>query len=245
MIVLFTDFGVTGPYVGQLKTVLARRAPGTPVVDLIHDAPMFAPRSAAYLLAALTAELARDCIVLGVVDPEVGDERRRPVVVQSDRRFFVGPDNGLFVPAARLGRAARWWEIAWRPDRLSATFHGRDLFAPVAAMLAQEQAPPGNPIAASGVVGADWPEDLAEIIYIDAYGNAMTGLRACTLPDDAVLRVADREVQRRTKFADVARGAPFWYQNSIGLAEIAVNQGHAGTTLALSIGDKVSAIGFA
>ena len=129
MIFLFTDFGIVGPYVGQMKAVLARRAPQATVIDLMHDAPAYGPKFAAYLLAALAGELPSDAIVLGVVDPGVGDAQRRPVVLEAAGRRFVGPDNGLFAVAALRAEDPRWWEITWRPEHLSNTFHGRDLFA--------------------------------------------------------------------------------------------------------------------
>ena len=128
MIVLFTDFGLSGPYTGQVKSVLYRAAPGVPVVDLFADAPAFRPRAAAYLLAAYVDEFPPGTVFLCVVDPGVGTEQRQPVVVEAGRRWFVGPDNGLFnVVVKRAGSATRW-PVAWRPRRLSNTFHGRDLF---------------------------------------------------------------------------------------------------------------------
>lgn len=92
---LFTDFGLAGPYVGQMKGRLLTLAPATAVIDLMHDAPAFDPRSAAYLLAALVPEWPADMVVMAVVDPGVGGARR-PLVAEIDGRWFVGPDNGLF-----------------------------------------------------------------------------------------------------------------------------------------------------
>ena len=102
MIVLFTDFGLSGPYVGQMKAVLHREAPGVAVVDLFADAPAFDPRRSAYLLAAYATEFPPPTVVLAVVDPGVGGERR-PVVVEADGRRFVGSDNGLFELVWRRG----------------------------------------------------------------------------------------------------------------------------------------------
>ncbi|MGE3932477.1 MAG: S-adenosyl-l-methionine hydroxide adenosyltransferase family protein [Rhodospirillaceae bacterium] len=237
MIVLFTDFGLAGPYVGQMRAVLAASAPGVPVIDLMHDAPAFRPRPAAYLLAALSDALPADAVVVGVVDPGVGGDRP-PVVVEADGRRFVGPGNGLFEVVARRAAAARGFRIGWRPAALSPSFHGRDLFAPVAALLAT-----GRPVAlepADGLGRPDWPDDLAEVVYVDGYGNAMTGLRAATLPADAVLAVAGRRLARQRTFGDAAPGAPFWYANSCGLAEIAVNRGRADHALGIAVGTPVA-----
>ncbi len=238
MIVVFTDFGWTGPYVGQMKAVLAALAPGAPVIDLMHDAPMFAPRPAAYLLAALAERLPAGAVVLGVVDPGVGT-RRHPVVVQAGGRRYVGPDNGLFSQVARRAGPAAAWRIDWRPPALSATFHGRDLFAPVAAMLATGAAPPGPPLAPDSVDRPDWPDELPEVVYVDHYGNAMTGLRATALGAGAALAVQGRVMPRARTFGDVPPGTPFWYENSIGLAEIAVAQGSAASALGLAVGAPV------
>ena len=242
MIYLFSDFGGKGPYVGQMAAALAAVAPGHPVIDLMQDAPMFEPRAAAYLLAALAEHLPAGGVVLGVVDPGVGRTDRRPVVMRAAGRWYVGPDNGLLAVVARHDGASEWWEITWRPERMSSTFHGRDLFAPVAAMLARGDAVPGARFDSSEAVGIDWPDDLGEVVYIDHYGNAMTGVRAFTLPADAELKVADIGIARAHTFADVAAGTVMWYENSCGLVEIAVNQGSAAHILRLHVGTHVLAL---
>ncbi len=239
MIALFTDFGLAGPYTGQMKAVLHRDAPGVPVVDLFADAPTGDPKASAYLLAAYAAWFPLGTVFLCVVDPGVGGERP-PVVVEADGRAFVGPGNGLFELVERRAKATRCDEIAWRPDSLSASFHGRDLFAPIAAMLARGAAPPPRPIDARRVRRPDWPDDLAEIVYVDGYGNAMTGLRAARLPQGATLVVAGRPLDRARTFSDRPPGEAFWYENSNGLAEIAVNRGRADRALGLAVGTPVA-----
>jgi S-adenosylmethionine hydrolase len=136
----------------------------------------------------------------------------------------------------------RSWDIDWKPERLSASFHGRDLFAPVAAMLARGEPPPGRPHEDGADRRADWPDDLGEIVYVDHFGNAMTGLRAVMLPPDARLAAAGRVLARARTFSDRPPGAAFWYENSNGLAEIAVNQGRADRDLGLSIGVPVEIV---
>ncbi|MGH6959609.1 MAG: SAM hydrolase/SAM-dependent halogenase family protein, partial [Dongiaceae bacterium] len=215
MIVLFTDFGLAGPYTGQVKAVLQRDAPGVPIVDLFADAPAGNPRAAAYLLAAYGAWFEAGATFLCVVDPGVGGVRA-PVILEADNRFYVGPGNGLFEIVRRRARQTRILEITWQPPALSATFHGRDLFAPVAARLARGEPPPGEARDLSWSRQAAWPDDLAEIVYIDHYGNAMTGLRAAALGDDARLAIADRLLERARTFADRPPGDAFWYENSNG-----------------------------
>jgi len=240
MILLFTDFGLAGPYHGQMKVVLAGDAPGVPVIDLIADAPCFDPRAAAYLLAALASPPAYPpaTVFLCVVDPGVGGARAA-LAMQADGCWYVGPDNGLLEIVRRRAAAARMWEITWRPARLSASFHGRDLFAPVAAGVATGKPVPGEPQPAGAARRPDWPDDLAEVVYIDHFGNAMTGLRAATLPADAVLQSAGRRFARANVFSDVPAGAALWYENANGLAEIAVNQGRA-DALGLEVGTAIT-----
>jgi len=235
MIVLFTDFGGRGPYLGQMRAVLARRAPEVPAVDLLSDAPAFDAKASAYLLAAYAAAFDKGDVFICVVDPGVGG-RRAPLVLEADGRWFVGPDNGLLTVAARRAAAAQAWEITWRPRRLSASFHGRDLFAPVAAELARGTLLASRPRA---VPVEDWPEDLAEIVYVDGYGNAITGVRAAVLGRDDVLRAGQRRIARARTFGDVAPGAAFWYENANGLAEIAVNRGRADQALGLGVGSEI------
>ncbi len=242
MIVMFTDFGFVGPYVGQMKAVLAAAAPAVPVIDLMHDAPVFRHKASAYLLAALLAPLPENAVMLGVVDPGVGSRGRRPVVVRAGGHWFVGPDNGLFAVAARHAGASEWWEITWRPARLSNTFHGRDLFAPVAATLATGGTPPGRQFDSREAVGMDWLADLGEVIYLDRYGNAMTGIRAATLPPDSILKIADASVRQARTFSDVGLGEPIWYENSCGLVEVAMNRADAAAVMGLRIGAPVLAI---
>jgi S-adenosylmethionine hydrolase len=222
-----------------MEAVLRATAPGLPLVELMRDAPAFDPRAAAYLLAAYAEAFPREAVFLCVVDPGVGSERAA-LVVEAKGRRFVGPDNGLLAIAGRRDPAARAWHIAWRPERLSASFHGRDLFAPVAAMLAAGKPPALDACALDGLVGADWPSDLAEVVYLDPYGNAVTGLRAAGLSADTVLGAAGRGFRRAVTFSDVAIGEAFWYENANGLAEIAVNQGSAGRQFGIEIGSPIT-----
>jgi len=123
---------------------------------------------------------------------------------------------------------------------LSASFHGRDLFAPVAAAIARG-APPAGPVLDPGtVVGRDWPDDLARIAYIDRFGNAATGFRAGVLARDAEIEAGGRRLVFARTFADAAPGAVFWYENANGLVEIAANQASAAAMLGLGLGDSVA-----
>jgi len=239
MILMFTDFGRGGPYLGQMRLSIERHAPGVPVVDLMSNLAPLNPRAAAYLLASLSHEIPPGSILLGVVDPGVGTESREPVVMRAADRWYVGPGNGLFSVVAQQFPPSQVWQISWRPSRLSDSFHGRDLFAPVAAMLARGDEVPGEPVDAAAVGPQDWPDDLAEIIFLDEFGNAMTGLRAGIVDPGQRLQVGGHTVSLARTFGEVAPGEGFWYANSCGLVEIAVNRGNAGEQLGLRVGDEV------
>ncbi len=238
MIILFTDFGLEGPYIGQVQAVLAREAPGAPVINLSADAPVHNPKASAYLLAAYCTEFPPDTVFFCVIDPGVGSAERRPMVVHADGRWFVGPDNGLFNVVGARATHSKAWAIDWRPERLSATFHGRDLFAPVVASIATGQ-PLLGPEVHSWVRGG-WPADLWEVVYIDHFGNAMTGVRANTLEPDTVLQTGGLRIKRASTFSEVPKGEPFWYENANGLAEIAVNQGRAADWAEIRPGQPVT-----
>jgi hypothetical protein len=236
MIALFTDFGLAGPYVGQVKAVLHQAAPDVPVIDLFADAPAARPKPAAYLLAAYATWFPSGTVVLAVVDPGVGGARAA-AIVEAGGRSYVGPDNGLFELVVRRAGAVRCREVLWRPPKLSASFHGRDLFAPVAAQLAIGRLPESRPTRL--LRQPDWPDDLPEIVYIDHYGNAMTGLRAEMMPPGARLSAGGEMLSRARTFSEAPEGTPFWYENGNGLAEIAVNGGRAADALGLGIGSAV------
>ena len=239
-IVLFTDFGLEGPYVGQVKAVLAAKAPGSVVIDLFADAPAYDAQAAAYLLAAYSRGFADGTVFLCVVDPGVGDRARPPIVVRADRHWFVGPDNGLFNIVGARARSLDLWEITWTPEHMSASFHGRDLFAPVAAHIAAGGDPPGDMRDPAPRLGADWPDDLEKVIYIDHFGNAITGVRAAKLGAGDDLVVDDHTLARARTFSEVPENAAMWYENANGLAEIAVNCGRADTELNLVVGSEVA-----
>jgi len=242
MIVVFSDFGVAGPYTGQVNAVLQSAAPMVPVIHLFADAPAGQPKPSAYLLAAYGAWFPAGTVLLCVVDPGVGSARRG-LIVEAEGRFYIGPDNGLFELVLRRATNPNTWEITWRPAMLSASFHGRDLFAPVAARLARGDLPATVGLPALPSAHADWPDDLPEIVYIDHYGNAISGLRGDCVGEKARLAAGNADsIPHAPTFSAAAEGAPFWYVNSNGLVEIAVNRGRAAERLGLAIGSPVSVV---
>jgi S-adenosylmethionine hydrolase len=238
-IALVTDFGAAGPYVGQMKLRLGELAPTIPVMDLVSDLPPFRPDLAAYLLPALVRDTPAGTLYLCVVDPGVGGERLA-LSLWAGGNCFVGPDNGLLAIVARRAADSSLRRVDWRPPHLSESFHGRDLFAPVAAMLARGEDPGSGEIDPGAMTGIDWPDDLPHIVYADGYGNLMTGIRACQARRDALVHAGERALGFARTFCEVQPGTAFWYENALGLVELAVNQGRADRLLGLAPGDPVS-----
>ena len=234
----FTDFGPGGPYTGQMHAVLSAEAPGLPVIELLSLAPAFSPKPAAYLLASLAEFMPGDTAFVAVVDPGVGGDRG-VLALHTHRHWFIGPDNGLLALAARRAGQATLWRVDWRPPHLSDSFHGRDLFAPLAARIARGALPLAKRVDRQAMQGADWPDDLAQVIYIDPYGNAFTGLRADQVARDRLISVTGRRMRFARTFSAVDPGQAFWYANSNGLVELAVNGGNAAQVLGLGLGEPV------
>ncbi len=237
-IVLVTDFGAD-LYVGQVVARLNDGVPELPIIDLVHDLPPFRPDLAAYLLPALVRDMPRGTLYLCVVDPGVGSNRRG-LVLEAGGDLFVGPDNGLLSRVARRspGARARW--VDWQPPDQSPSFQGRDWFARVAVALCRGEPPALRQIAIGRLSGADWPDALPTVIYVDTYGNLMCGLQAACFPVDARIQVAERSLRRVRTFCEALPGEPFWYENALGLVELAVNQGRADRVLGLAPGDLVT-----
>lgn len=241
---LITDFGTEDPYIGQVKGVISQLCGNINLIDLFHGAPKYNVKALAYLLPSLVQIFPSGTVFLCVVDPGVGSERPA-YVFEADGRWFVGPGNGIFeLLARRSKKQSRWWEIVWRPPQLSASFHGRDLFAPIASFIAMG----GNPEdqgrckrkKATKLHYADWPDDLAEIIYIDTFSNAITGYRWEFIEESWKIVIGGRYLERVRTFSDLPSGTPFFYKNSMGLLEIAMNQGRAAEFLELFVGSSIT-----
>jgi S-adenosylmethionine hydrolase len=236
VIVLLTDFGVRDPYVGQIKARLAEHAPAQPVIDLLHEVPDYNAHAGAHLLAAFAAGFPSGSVFLAVVDPGVGTPRDA-VVAMAGGRWFVGPDNGLLSVVSARHPDTRLWRITWQPEGLSSTFHGRDLFALIAADIARGEFP-ADKVSPVAQLNVEFDAgDLARVIFVDHYGNAWTGVRS--VPQDARVSAAGRLFKHSESFGFAGKGEGFWFNNSIGLLELAVNRGSAAATFELKVGDPV------
>lgn len=235
MISLFTDFSAADIYVGQVKMVLGEFAPEVVINDLFNDAPNFKIEPSAHLLASLSVRFPPGTVFLCVVDPGVGSSRDA-VVVLVDTLWFVGPDNGLLSVIAARHSNVKFWRVTWLPEYISHSFHGRDLLAPIAAWIAKGEFPTDKLESVAGLTTNLAAGDLSAIIYIDHYGNALTGIRAEGVNVDRQIAINGFSIGYARIFSDVDFGQPFWYENSIGLIEIAVNCGNAAEKLGLQVG---------
>ncbi|MEX0885248.1 MAG: SAM-dependent chlorinase/fluorinase [Phycisphaeraceae bacterium] len=246
MIALLTDFGLRDTYVGQMKAVIAGLAPGVAVVDLTHAvAPQNVAAGALALDVALPA-CPRGTVVLAVVDPGVGTGRRG-VAIRSDAGdlTFVGPDNGLFTLALRRAGTCRAVELTNRAyyrtggEGMSPTFHGRDIFAPVAAHLATGVALDALGPAVDDLVELPLPEPARiapgelelHVLDVDRFGNLITDLTAEALAAAGGAIAIDLAGCRITRlartYADVSEGEPVAYVGSSGRLEVALRNGSA------------------
>jgi len=242
MIILFTDFGAHDIYVPQVKAALLEHLrAGMDIVDLLHSVSNFHIRAGAHLLAALQDRFPTGTVFLAVVDPAVGTDRDA-VILHADGKWYVGPDNGLLSVVAARAAEMQTWRIIWRPKMLSDSFHGRDLFAPVAAWIANGALPVDKIEEIAALPVRLGPDDLSEVIHIDHYGNALTGVRAHNVPQSAMIVVRERRLPYARVFAEALAGSAFWYANSVGLVELAANRASVVQLLGIDVGDPITVI---
>ncbi len=238
MIVLFTDFGTSDPYVGQMKARIHEYAPSQQVVDLLHETPDYNAHAGAHLIAAFAPNFPPGTVFICVVDPGVGTGRES-VVVTAGGRWFVGPDNGLLSIVAARNADSKVWRIKWQPEVLSTSFHGRDIFAVIAAEIAKGDFP-ANKLEAKAKLHVEFDAgDLARVIYIDHFGNAWTGQRASSIPAGSRVVAKGGEFSNAETFGSVGKGEGFWFANSVGLLELAINRGNVADKLGLKVGDTI------
>jgi len=244
LITLLSDFGSRSPYPAAMKAVLVAYGQQL-LVDISHDIPRHDVRAGAYLLSTIVPFVPAGTVHLAVVDPGVGTARRA-LIITSGGQFFVGPDNGLLLPAARKIGAPRAQVIT--DERLlrgarGSTFHGRDLFAPAAGLLAQ-----GTPAEALGspapqIVDLDLGRGrlvrgalAGEVVYVDAFGNLITNIDAALLPPvgrRVVVRAGPRVITATVSrtYGDRPRGHLVVVPGSDGSIEIAIREGNAAARL--------------
>jgi hypothetical protein len=225
MIVMMTDFGINDPYQAQMESVLVQQAPEASIISLFASLPDWDIQLSAYLIPAYIDEFPAGTVFLCVVDPGVGTIQRQPVVIEADGQWFVGPDNGLFNVIRQRAKHFKQYQLNVPDDKVSRSFHGRDLFAPVAAAIARGEPVRGNEHPEAQGLQPEWPDELLKVVYCDHYGNAITGLRGRDIDPNCCFRIKGQVISHADVFAEVKPGEAFWYVNSNGLVEFSINQG--------------------
>jgi len=245
IITLTTDFGTRDYYVAAMKAVLVRDCPQSRLIDVTHEVPRHD-----ILCGSITLERAIDgflpgTVHLAVVDPGVGTDRR-VLVTELNRQTIVCPDNGLITWAWRRLGPGNAYELTWRPRTSSNTFHGRDVMAPAAAMLARgdrlaDLARPIDDPVLLDISPAPRHSASARIIHLDIFGNATTNLSYDRIARGTSFRVRQNRLGKlRRTYWDVPPGKPLALIGSSGLLEIAVRDGSAAKQLKLKVGDEVT-----
>jgi S-adenosylmethionine hydrolase len=258
IVTLITDFGYRDHYVAAMKAVILSICPQATIVDVTHGVPKYDLRAGAYVLKAAYRFFPRGTVHVAVIDPGVGTERRG-IAVKSRNYVFIGPDNGVLSLAALEDGVE---EVRVIENRLltlpsiSHTFHGRDVFAPVAAHLARG-VPFGvvGPLAQEGLFVPKFAEPkiegrtlTCEVVYIDDFGNVVLNARLKHLSqvganygDRCKVQIREIEIEIRflPSYGYVGEGEPLLLVNSEEHLELAVNRGNAAQFFGLKSGDKV------
>lgn len=250
IVTLMSDFGTHDGYVGQMKGVILNIDPSAVLVDVTHDIEPFAVLEGALVLKGISKYFGHETIHLAVVDPGVGSTRRG-IVARIDGRLYVGPDNGLFSLVLASARSAEVREI--RNTEMTVpnphpTFHGRDLFAPVAGHLSAGARfeSVGPPVSDPVTLSIDPPRVVengldGEVIHVDRFGNLTTNMDAEMLTRPVRrIEMGDVSIPGLSMFfGQVPEGEPLALINSFGFLEIAVNRGNAAKSLGVGKGSRL------
>lgn len=252
---LTTDFGLKDSYVAEMKATILGICQSAVLVDVTHEVDKFDLRMGAYALASAAPYFSKGTVHLAVVDPDVGT-KRRPIIIQTERALFVGPDNGVLVPATEAQGVKRMYEITSRRlmlPHVSNTFHGRDIFAPAAAHLANGVFPEEFGHEISEVVKPSFAkatrkEDavVGEILHVDSFGNITTNIhaknvgsfKAGTLHVEMAQHKMDLKLLK--SYAEANPQEPIALIGSHNYLEIALNQGNAAEKFQIRPGDKIT-----
>jgi S-adenosylmethionine hydrolase len=249
LITLLTDFGVADTYVGQMKASILGVARSSSIVDLTHAVPPQDVFAGAFLLWTAVESFPPGTLHVAVVDPGVGSTRRPMAVLTRRGDILVGPDNGLLMPAAqRLGGIDAAVSLSerkfWR-DQTSSTFHGRDIFAPVAGHLALGVRLSDLGPRVDGLVNLNLPEPNGldgQVLHTDTYGNLVTNFAVHALPPRLTVRLGPHVIPRADHYAAAAPGELLALVGSAGLLEISVRDGSAAQLTGARRGTPVSLV---
>ena len=252
MITLTSDFGLKDPYVAEMKGVILSINPQATIIDVTHNVDKFNIRIGAFMLASAAPYFPKDTIHLVVIDPGVGTERRA-ILIQTKQCFFVGPNNGILMLAAKNQGIEHFYEISnpkFMLPKVSSTFHGRDLFAPAAAHLDKGIKPSEFGPEITEVVTPKFPSVerrnsslIGEVWHIDDFGNIITNICQNDLPQNRLVNVKLPGVLQNLSFgktyAQAKHHEPLVLIGSHGFLEIAINQGKASEKFHAKAGDKI------
>ncbi len=256
-ITLTTDFGYREPLAGIMKGVILNINPSVNIIDITHDISPQNIMEAAFTLEMILTSFPYKTIHVVVVDPGVGSERR-PLLVMTDHHYFVGPDNGVFSRIYTLSESLRVLHITaehyFLPQR-SSTFHGRDIFAPVAAWLSKgiNTSNFGDPITDYVTIPIPIPSMPTdniiegEVIYIERFGNLITNIPAQKINDlyssnqnrNLKIVIKGREAPLKRFYAEAEDKGLYSLINSFGYLELFVNSGSAASDFDVTVGEKV------
>lgn len=237
IITLTTDFGVEDHYVGSMKGVILGLNHDAVITDITHELPKYDIFKAAFTVQNYYKFFPNNTIHVVIVDPGVGSERK-PIVIQSDCGTFVGPDNGVFSLVLQNSKDINVREItnaAYMLKNVSSTFHGRDIFAPVAAhiSLGVDISNIGKKVNSPVLLDIKKPrvndnEIVGEVVYIDSFGNLVTNIDSCMIENFKEILVDKNVIDTvANSYQDVDKGKLLAIIGSSGLLEISVNQGSA------------------
>jgi len=255
VITLTTDFGLSDHYVGTMKGVLLSRCPRVRIVDISHEIRPFSILAGAYAISQAAPYFPAGSVHVVVIDPGVGTPRK-PLLVEAADQFFIAPDNGVLSLILHRDPRAITWEISNEALMLptpSATFHGRDIFAPAAAAIACGAAKPDDvgPVIAQPVLHADlFPRQMGPnlwrgtVLSVDRFGNIITNFKAADYSglssQPFALRLAGFEINQLVQtFGDATTGLCFAYFGSSGYVEIGMNQQSAADLLKVKDGEPI------
>ncbi len=253
---ILTDFGIADAYIASMKGIILEMNPSAIIVDVAHSLPKFNIRYAAFILASAYKFFPKGTIFVGVVDPGVGSARE-PIVLKTKNYYFVGPNNGLFTIVADRDGIETIRVItnkAFMREKISPTFHGRDIFAPTAAMLSLgakvEDAGPELPLERFVRLDIGRPiieenRIIGEVLVVDSFGNIITNIMGSEFPfklgDEVVVKIGEKKI--KTKFLRTYHDADLGdYLVLIGsheFVEIAQCEGCAACNLKVKEGVKV------
>lgn len=254
IITLITDFGLEDGYVGTMKGVILRINPEARIIDITHEVEAHNIFEAAFVLATVYRFYPRGSVHLVIADPGVGS-KRKPILMETEDYYFVGPDNGVFTfvsEHSEIRRVTAISEPKYLLPRISDTFHGRDIFAPVAAYLTRGVDPWefGRPLKKFEKLKIPRPQKkrrelLGEIIHIDKFGNLVSNITQESVGDllpgkSYQIIVGGRKISRLSRsYSEAKKGEVLVIFGSSGFLEISVNQENASRALSLKKGDPI------